>query len=67
MIGKRPKTLAMPSVSQVSGLAGAICRNGLLRKRVELAGVRIAFDGSIEAIGIKRFKPGTKPRQFSRR
>jgi hypothetical protein len=67
MIGKRPKTLAMLSVSQVSGFAGAISCNGLLCKRVELAGMRVTFDGRIESIGVKRFKPGSKSRQFSRR
>jgi len=62
MIGKPPKTLAMLSVSQVSGFAGAICRNGLLCKCVELASMRITFDGRVELIGVKRFKPSTKPR-----
>jgi hypothetical protein len=62
MIGKRPKTLAMLSVSQVPGSAGAIFRNGLLCKCVELAGVCITFDGRVELIGVKRLKPRTKPR-----
>ena len=67
MIGKRPKTLAMLSVSQVPGFAGAICRNGLLCKCVELAGVGITFNSRVELIRIKHFKPGAKPRQLSRR
>ena len=60
MIGKRPKTSATQSVSQVPGFASAIRRDSFLCKCVELAGVRITFDGSVEAIGVERFKPGTK-------
>jgi hypothetical protein len=62
MTGKRPKTLAMRSASQVPGLSGTIRRDGFLCKCVELAGARITFDGRVEFIGVKRFKPSTKPR-----
>jgi len=67
MIGKRPKISATQSVSQVAGFASAIRRDGFLCECVELAGVRITLDGSVEAIGVKRFKPDTKSGQFLRR
>ena len=65
MPGKPSRILAMPSVSQVSGLACAIGSNGLLGKRIELAILRVTLDGSIEPIGFERVKPRTKPRQLA--
>jgi hypothetical protein len=64
MPGKQSKTLAMQSVSQIPGLSGAIGRDGFLCKGIKFAVTRITFNGRIEPIGVKRFKPGTKPRQL---
>jgi hypothetical protein len=67
MIGRLPKTWAMLNVSQVGGFASAIGCDGFLCKCVELARMRITFDRCVKALGVKCFKPGTKPGQFSRR
>lgn len=64
MIDKRPKILAMPSVSQVPRLAGVMCRYRFLCKYVQLAGVCISFDGRVELIRIECFKPCAKPCQL---
>jgi len=61
MIGRRPKTWAMLNASQVSGFAGAMGCDGFLCKSIELAGMCITLDRCVEAIGVKRFEPGTKP------
>ena len=58
----RPKTSTMLSVSQVLGFASAICRGGLRCKCIEFAGMSITVDCRVESIGLKRFKPSTKPR-----
>ena len=65
MPGKPSKILAMPNVSQVSGLACAIGSHCLFGKRIKLAIVRITLDGSIEPIGVERFEPRTKARQLA--
>ena len=62
-----PKSSATPSVSQVPGFPGPMCRYSFLCQCVELASMRITFDGCVELIGVKRFKPGTKSRKFPRR
>jgi hypothetical protein len=67
MPGKQSKTLVTQRVSQIPGLPGAIGRDGFLCKCIKLAVTRITFDGRVEPIGIKRFKPGAKSRQLARR
>lgn len=67
MIGRRPKTLAMQSVSQVPGFPGPICSYGFFGKIIELAAARVTLDGRVKAIGVKRFKPGAKPCQLAGR
>jgi hypothetical protein len=67
MIGRTPKKLATRSVSQVPGFSGPICCHCFLGKRIEFAIMCVAFDGRVEAIGVKRFKPGTKPCQLTGR
>jgi hypothetical protein len=67
MLGRRPKTLAMQSVSQVPGFPGPMRHYGVLCKCIELAATCVAFDSGVKAISIKRLKPGTKPCQFPRR
>jgi len=64
MLGKQSKKLATPSVSQVPGFPGPMRRYSFLRESIELAGMRITFDGFVELIGVKGFKPGTKSRQL---
>jgi hypothetical protein len=61
---RRPKILAMQSVSQVPGLPGAVRRDSFLSKCIQLAIARVAFDRRVETVGIKCFEPGTKSRQF---
>lgn len=39
-------------------------RYSFLRQCIELAGLRVTFDGYVELIGVKGFKPGTKSRQL---
>jgi len=64
MLGRRPKMLAMPSVSQAPGFPDPMRRYGVLGKRVELAATCVTFDGRVKVVGIKRFEPRTKPCQF---
>ena len=59
--------MATRSVSQVSGLPGAIRRDGFLGKCIELAVARVSFDRRVETVGIKCFEPSTKSCQFSGR
>src|SRR5215218_7156931 len=63
MLGRRPKSWT-PSVSQVSRFPGPMRCYSFLCQCIELAGTRIAFDGGVELIGVKRFKPGTRSRQL---
>jgi hypothetical protein len=63
-LGRRPKKLVTQRVSQVPGFPGPMRRYSFLRQCIELAGLRVTFDGYVELIGVKGFKPGTKSRQL---
>ena len=42
-------------------------RDGFLCERIKFAGTRVALNGCVETIGIKRFEPSAESRQLARR
>ncbi|MGA7809397.1 hypothetical protein [Bradyrhizobium sp.] len=45
------------SASQLARASGAVLGNGFIRVRVQLAGLSVSFDRSIELLRVERLEP----------
>jgi hypothetical protein len=61
------RTRRLRSASQLAGAAGAEFRERPVGKPVELAGVGVALDRAVEALGLERLKSDAEFRKLVRR